>query len=292
MEACGRDFTVACQRQPIKGAVATVPADLFAAVMSRGLSAIRPLVSNRPDSFGWNFGPAQMPSYKAFGRIRALLAVVEAERLAPQRVLEVAAGDAALCATLHRRTGCEVVANDLRENALTAAAATFVNGNEIELLPGNIFDLEPTARPPFDLVIACEIIEHVAHGIDFLKHLRRFLTPTGRILLTTPNGSHFRNKLPGYYDVPDHTALEPQQFKPDADGHLFLIRPAELYRMAHDSDLWVERMLLWGSPFITGHGMLNRLNGAIPQKFCLDMEALFSSWERSLFAISAVLRPV
>jgi len=203
----------------------------ISAVLTHGLSAIRPLSSAIPDEHGWNFAPVRMPSCRAYGRIRALYSLLEAERIKPRRVFEVAAGDASLCASLRERTGCDVVANDLREDDLCASVSNYLNGTEITLMPGNIFDISPDSMQPFDLVIACEVIEHVAHGTEFLTHLSRFLSADGCLLLTTPNGRHFRNKLPGYYEV-DHCSLEAHQFKPDADGHLYLIRPEELHAMA------------------------------------------------------------
>lgn len=269
----------------------TIPVELVNAAMSSGLSSIRPIARRGEDPYGWNFGSARMPSYWAYGRMRALHAIIEAERLRPRRVLEVAAGDAALCASLRERTGCEVVANDLREANLREALEAFSNGKEISILPGNVFEIPPESVQPFDLVIACEIIEHVAHGVEFLQHLGRLMTKDGRILLTTPNGSHFRNVLPGYYDIPDHSVLESRQFKPDADGHLFLIRPSELHRMAKEAGLVVERIELWGSPFVTGHGMLRLFSGILPRAFCLKMESTIAGrWERLCFAMSAVLR--
>ncbi len=269
-----------------------LPSDQVQTVMSSGLSAIRPMRSpNVDDPDGWNFGSARMPSYQAYGRMRAVYSVIEAERLRPQRVLEIAAGDGALCASLQHRLGCQVFANDLRVDNLRKCLEAFSNGSQVKIVPGNIFEISPDSVPAADLVVALEIIEHVAHGVDFLRHLSRFLAPGGRILLTTPNGSHFRNRLPGYYEIPDHSALESAQFKPDADGHLFLVRPDELHRMAAEAGLIVESMNLWGTPFVTGHAALHRFGAIIPQRFCLAMERMLSNYEKMCFNMSAVLKP-
>src|SRR4051812_43292019 len=170
----------------------------------------------------------------AYGRMRALLTLAEAARLKPARVLEVAAGDAALNACLER-DGARVVANDLRADILRKALANFTNGNLISIAPGNLFDLDPQHLGQFDLVVASEIIEHVAHPDHLLCHLSRFTTPQGRILLTTPNGSFFRNRLRTYSEIQDSVALESRQFLPDADGHLFLITPAEIALLARSA---------------------------------------------------------
>ena len=87
---------------------------LYSEVCRHGLSVVRPLLSrNAIDPYGWNYGTARPPSYWAYGRLRSLLALGESLALRPKRVLEVAAGDAALCACL-QQTGCNVTANDLR----------------------------------------------------------------------------------------------------------------------------------------------------------------------------------
>jgi 2-polyprenyl-3-methyl-5-hydroxy-6-metoxy-1,4-benzoquinol methylase len=226
---------------------------LFKTVCDQGLSAVRPLASaaRQSDVDGWNYGRAWPPSYAAFGRLRAIATLERALSLRPRRVLEVAAGDGALGACLAAR-GISVVVNDLRTELLAAALVNFESRDRIALLPGNLFDLDPQATGLFDLVIATELLEHVAHTVDLLRHLARFLTPDGRILLTTPNGSYFRNSLPTHSMIDDFNALESGQFKPDADGHLFLVTPDELTTIAHEAGLRPLDIDLMAIPFITG----------------------------------------
>jgi 2-polyprenyl-3-methyl-5-hydroxy-6-metoxy-1,4-benzoquinol methylase len=271
--------------------------DLFRRVCESGLSVVRPLgegaAAQDPD--GWNFGTAWPPSYFAFGRMRALTAFRQAKALRPTRVLEVAAGDAALAAQLAAE-GCEVVANDLRQEALEASVRTFANGARIRIAPGNIFDLDPRETGLFDLVIACEVIEHVAHTVDFLRHLARFITPSGRILLTTPNGAYFRNKLPSHAQIKDFAALEKEQFKPDADGHLFLLTPGELRALAREAGLSVDRLDLWASPLLNGNAGLRLLAGPAICRTAYAFEQSCQRLPESVRAklaleISAVLRP-
>lgn len=270
--------------------------DLFADVCRRGLSVVRPVVpANGSDQEGWNFGSARPPSYFAYGRLRALLALSESLALRPKRVLEVAAGDGSLCACL-QLAGCEVTANDLRKENLEQAVAHFTNGGRIRLLSGNLFDLDPSETGQFDLVIACEIVEHVAHTVDFLRQLKRFLTPDGRLLLTTPNGANFRNPLPTYSEIEDFTALEREQFKPDADGHLFFITPSELKQIASEAGLEVQRLRLWGTPFISGESGARLFSGMLPPRLCYALEHLSQNLGAALLAkltnsLMAVLSP-
>ena len=47
-------------------------------------------------------------------------------------------------------------------------------------------ELIPDER--FDVVIASEVLEHVEDPLAFLSSMRRYLKPTGRLVLTVPNG--------------------------------------------------------------------------------------------------------
>lgn len=233
----------------------------FREVSAGGLGVVRPFVDRGGDDpQGWNFQPAWPPSYWSFGRMRALLAIEDALALPARTVLEVASGDGALCAVLSE-AGRSTTANDLRAENLREGLTHFRNGASVRQLGGNLFDLDPDRIGRFDLVIACEILEHVAHTVEFLAQLRRFLNPGGRVLITTPNGAFFRNRLPTWSQVEDFTALEKDQFKPDADGHLFLITPEELEQLARSAGYGMERMYVWGAPPLTGNAGLARLAG-------------------------------
>ncbi len=192
--------------------------------------------------------------------MRALLAIEDALALPAKSVLEVASGDGALCAVL-AAAGRTTTANDLRAENLKESLIHFRNAASVRQLGGNLFDLDPDQIGRFDLVIACEILEHVAHTVDFLVQLRRFLQPGGRLLLTTPNGAFFRNRLPTWSQVKDFTALEKDQFKPDADGHLFLITPDEFVQLSQAAGYTMERMYVWGAPPLTGNAGFHRFAG-------------------------------
>jgi 2-polyprenyl-3-methyl-5-hydroxy-6-metoxy-1,4-benzoquinol methylase len=271
---------------------------LFRDVCASGLSRVRPLREEAAtsDEWGWNFGHGWPPSYWAYGRMRALMALLEATALNPGSVLEVAAGDASLSASL-ASIGCRVAANDLRKENLENAVRSFTNRESIQLVPGNLFDLDPAATGLFDLVVACEIVEHVAHTVDFLRQLKRFVAPGGHILITTPNGSHFRNTLPTHSAIHDFTALESEQFKPDADGHLFLITPSEMLNLARSAGLAVERVTLWGTPLMTGHLRLSTLSSKSACRVCYQLERLsqrlpYSIKKKACVNFSVVLEPV
>jgi 2-polyprenyl-3-methyl-5-hydroxy-6-metoxy-1,4-benzoquinol methylase len=247
---------------------------LFADSCRRGLSVVYPFKPSRhPDDEGWKYSACWPPSYPAFGRLRALLAVHEALEMKPHRALEMAAGGGGLAACLAQR-GCDVVVNDLREELVEEAIKEYKGAENICVVGGDMFSLSAERIGKFDLVVACEVIEHVARPRDFLNHLKSFLTPEGRILLTTPNGSYFRNKLPTYSEVSDVAGLEARQFKPDADGHLFLLTPLELFELVTSAGLHVERFNAWGTALLSGHMGLRYLANPLALRAAYEAERL------------------
>lgn len=233
----------------------------FAEACRLGLSTVYPFKQGvTTDPYGWKFGKGWPPSYEAFGRMRTLLTTQDAMLLNPRRALEIAAGGGGLSARLAAK-GCSVVVNDLREEELKNSLKEFSGGESVRIEGGNMFDLSPGHLGKFDLVLACEIIEHVAHPDKLLNHLKEFLEPGGHLLLTTPNGSYFRNKLPTYSEVRNFDQLEARQFEPDADGHLFLLTPDELRQLASSAGLSIDRLSVWGTPMMTGHVAFRHLAG-------------------------------
>ena len=251
-------------------------------VWKHGLSRIRALNDSAAREQEWNFGACSPPSYLAFGRMRALLASLHTAALPGQRVLEVAAGDGALAAGL-AAAGRQVTANDLRTEHLQASLQHFAAGARVRTLGGNVFELDAATVGTFDLIIACEVIEHVAHPDHFLAKLHSLLALDGALYLTTPNGRYFRNKLPSFSQVSDPAELEQRQFKPDADGHLFLLTPAELRALGHAAGFAEIAISFAGSPFITGHSGFRTLR-ALKQRRAM--------WwaERGVLAMPAAVR--
>ncbi len=84
-----------------------------------------------------------------------------------------------------------------------------------------------------------EIVEHVAHPDDFIQHLACFVKPDGYLVVTTPNGAYLRSRLPSFSQCADPVQFERMQFKPDADGHIFLFDTAELSALAGNAGLQV-----------------------------------------------------
>jgi 2-polyprenyl-3-methyl-5-hydroxy-6-metoxy-1,4-benzoquinol methylase len=160
--------------------------------------------------------------------------------------------------------GYNVVWNDIRAEMEGYVKEKYESGN-IEYRPGNCFDLAEKYRNAFDAIIATEIIEHVAHPDKFLKGLSELLKPGGYILLSTPNGKWLTNKLPRFSDFANPEIFESQQFKPDGDGHIFLLHPDELRSLAEKAGLKVVEFELINTPLLNAQRHVAKLLHYIPK---------------------------
>jgi 2-polyprenyl-3-methyl-5-hydroxy-6-metoxy-1,4-benzoquinol methylase len=175
-------------------------------------------------------------------------------------VLDVAAAQGNFSLVL-AELGYRVTWNDLRAELEDYVRLKHDRG-ELSFMPGEIFQIEPE---PHDVVLATEVIEHVAHPDKFLERLARFVRPGGHIVLTTPNGAYFRNPLPRFSDFADTSGFEAVQFKPDADGHIFLLDPGELRSLAEKAGLEVIELRLFSTPLTAGWLGTSRLSPRLPK---------------------------
>lgn len=102
------------------------------------------------------------------------------------RILDVGCGGGIFCEPL-ARLGANVTGIDpVEENILFAQKHAKDMGLKIDYLPCAVEDL-PTNIPPFDVIVASEIIEHVDHPEEFLKACVEHLAPQGGMFVTTLN---------------------------------------------------------------------------------------------------------
>jgi SAM-dependent methyltransferase len=50
----------------------------------------------------------------------------------------------------------------------------------------------------FDLIVSFEVIEHLADSAGYLREVARVLTPTGKLILSTPNKRQYSDAIPDY----------------------------------------------------------------------------------------------
>jgi 2-polyprenyl-6-hydroxyphenyl methylase/3-demethylubiquinone-9 3-methyltransferase len=163
---------------------------------------------------------------------------------------------------LFAERGYKVVWNDFRSELEDYVRLKYEHG-DIKYRPGNILDMGFSSA--FDAILITEVIEHVAHPDMFLAHIAEMLKPGGIIVMSTPNGAHLLNRLPRFSDCPDPSLFEQDQFKPDGDGHIFLLWPDEVRSMASRAGLIMESHNVFTTPWINGRHRSSALMSRLPK---------------------------
>ena len=186
------------------------------------------------------------------------------------RILDVAAAQGNFSLAL-AELGFDVTWNDLRAELADYVRLKHERG-KIEFAAGNAFEL---AFPSlFDAVLITEIIEHVAHPDDFLAKAAALVRPGGYIVMTTPNGGYFKNRLPKFSECADPAVFESMQFKPNADGHIFLLHADEIEPLAQGAGLVVEKIALFTNPLTAGHVKTESLLKILPRRIVQVAESV------------------
>ncbi|MEY2520778.1 MAG: hypothetical protein QOF24_2537 [Verrucomicrobiota bacterium] len=178
------------------------------------------------------------------------------------RILDVAAAQGNFSLAL-AELGFDVTWNDLRVELADYVQLKHERG-QVHFSPGNAFELQFPSL--FDAVLITEIIEHVAHPDDFLAKAAALVRPGGYIVMTTPNGGYFKNTLPKFSECADPAVYESVQFKPNADGHIFLLHLDEIEPLARRAGLEVEKIALFTSPLTAGHMKMEQLLKILPRR--------------------------
>ena len=193
-------------------------------------------------------------------RRRRTLELVQRAAAPPATVLDLAAGQGSFTLAL-AELGYDATWNDLRADLAGYVQLKYERGT-VRYAPGNAFELG--FRECFDIVLAAEVIEHVAHPDQFLANAAQMVRPGGHLVLTTPNGAYFRNPLPRFSEHADPGSFESKQFQPDADGHIFLLHEDEIRLLAARAGLDVVELDIFSNPLTNGHMKTGALLRVLP----------------------------
>jgi 2-polyprenyl-3-methyl-5-hydroxy-6-metoxy-1,4-benzoquinol methylase len=218
------------------------------------------------------------PSCEASHKYRHLKVIEHVKAYNPKRILEIGCGGGHTAAILYALGFNNILINDLRIFPPLAKRIRQwkMHENAPKFIQGNFYDIDPESLGRFDFIIASEVIEHFANPDQFLIHLKKFTNVNGRIVLTTPNADYVRNRIPKYSTITNFKALEKRQFKPDADGHLFLFSESEIKNFFIKHNLSVEKIDLFNSPLITGKIKLNILKSEYVTRSMFLLENIIS----------------
>jgi 2-polyprenyl-3-methyl-5-hydroxy-6-metoxy-1,4-benzoquinol methylase len=189
------------------------------------------------------------------------------------KILDVAAAQGNFSLWL-AELGYEVTWNDLRSDLIDYVQLKQESGT-LRFAPGDVFALG--FENEFDVVLIAEIIEHVAHPDEFLTKIAKLTKPGGYIVMTTPNGEYLHNKLPKFSDCLDPTVFESIQFKPDADGHIFLLHLGEVHELAQKAGMAVQELRVFTNPLTIGYLKLGILLKLLPENWVKFLEQFTSS---------------
>ncbi|MDJ0734435.1 MAG: methyltransferase domain-containing protein [Nostocaceae cyanobacterium] len=212
-------------------------------------------------------------AYSYANRRQHILDVIKKVAQPGAKILDVAAGQGNFSLSL-AELGYEVTWNDLREELIDYVKLKWEYGT-IHYAPGNVFTLGFDSQ--FDVVLIAEIIEHVAHPDEFLKKIAQMVKPGGYIVMSTPNGEYFQNRLPKFSECPDPSQFESIQFQPNSDGHIFLLHLDEIEFLAKQANLSIIETKLFNNTLTNGYLKLRYLLDFMPRKF-IDQFEIFTNY--------------
>ncbi|TXC77127.1 class I SAM-dependent methyltransferase [Luteibaculum oceani] len=106
--------------------------------------------------------------------------------LSVPKVLDVGCGNGHISIGL-ARLGCEVTGIDIDAQSIATA-----NEHYGELANFKVLDVAELGKffspEHFDLIVCSEVLEHLEQPTEMVKHLFPFLSKTGKLIVTTPNG--------------------------------------------------------------------------------------------------------
>jgi 2-polyprenyl-6-hydroxyphenyl methylase/3-demethylubiquinone-9 3-methyltransferase len=212
-------------------------------------------------------------AYAYQNRRRHTLHMIEEVLPKGATILDVAAAQGNFTLSL-AEMGYEVTWNDLRADLADYVRLKHETG-VVHYAPGNAFELGFDGQ--FDCVLITEIIEHVAHPDEFLRKVAAMVKPGGYVVMSTPNGRYFINDLPKFTDCPDPSVFESQQFKPNSDGHIFLLWPDEIRPLGSAAGLVLEKHECFTNLLTAGHLKTELLLKCLPRSVVESIENATSS---------------
>lgn len=146
--------------------------------------------------------------FNAFQQARYDWILRMAGKIAGQKVLDLGCGDGPLSYLLAKK-GAQVIGVDNEDLGLKFARENLASKSaegplHCEFVLASAYKL-PFADESFDLVVNCEVIEHLAESKLMLAEIKRVLKKRGRLILTTPHRlreepsdpNHVREYFPG-----------------------------------------------------------------------------------------------
>jgi ubiquinone/menaquinone biosynthesis C-methylase UbiE len=116
------------------------------------------------------------------------------ELIAGKKVLDIACGEG-YGTNLMSKIAAQVTGIDSDKNTIEKAKKKYTAGN-IVFLAGSVLKI-PAQNNSFDVITCFETLEHVTEHDEMLSELKRVLSPTGILLISTPDKKNYSDKTGG-----------------------------------------------------------------------------------------------
>jgi 2-polyprenyl-3-methyl-5-hydroxy-6-metoxy-1,4-benzoquinol methylase len=110
----------------------------------------------------------------------------------PLRILDIGCGNGSF-SNLIAQNGYEVVGLEESASGVKFANQSFPNCHFIQ---GSIYNIPYTELGnKFDVIIACEVIEHLFYPKELARNVKPCLNPNGLLIITTPYNGYLKNLI-------------------------------------------------------------------------------------------------
>ena len=85
--------------------------------------------------------------------------------------------------------GCNVWGIDISPAIIERAKSLYAaipESKKLTLIASDIYNVDPTTLPKFDLIVMRDVLEHIHNQEQFMKHLCNFVKPSGIIFMAFP----------------------------------------------------------------------------------------------------------
>jgi 2-polyprenyl-3-methyl-5-hydroxy-6-metoxy-1,4-benzoquinol methylase len=114
------------------------------------------------------------------------------ENKQPLRILDIGCGNGSL-SNLIAQNGYEVIGLEESNSGIKFANQSFPN---CKFIQGSIYNIPYTELgEKFDVIISCEVIEHLFYPKELVKNVKQCLKPNGLLIITTPYNGYLKNLI-------------------------------------------------------------------------------------------------
>jgi SAM-dependent methyltransferase len=108
-------------------------------------------------------------------------------------VLEVGCSTGYISEKLKSEKQCTIVGIEVDENAAEIARRRV--GIPVFVSSGELPDLPTGYVGHFDVILCADVVEHTCNPLEFIEHLKRYASPTGRFVFSIPNIAHWTSRI-------------------------------------------------------------------------------------------------